>query len=413
VAELRSKINDALGRLEAEPAGGGSDTGGANALAALFNNMSDQGATEFAKLLNEFTPEDAQKLGRKLSTASSADVKAMAQALNVGSAKPGPSFLVGTTRSLAGHRNRVACLTFTSDSRTLISAEQGRDAKLILWDLPDGRAAHTRDVGSWVDGVCISGDGKTLAVYSQTKRVYVFQMPGAEPLLDLDPQGEFIGAIALSPNGRLLATAGKWNEHPKLWSIPEGNLLYTFPQAVNTRALQFSPDGRLLMCAAEREPLSVWSVPDGKLVKRLPEEVGDVYTNTLTFSADGEFLITGDGNNKVRFIKVIGGQLVFSSKAFTNHWSLAISPDGKLVAGSGDNNSVVVWSFPDGQVLCELHGHTEIGQHLALSDEPRVLVSSGTNMGAKRDHTVRLGAFPMAGPSRSWTICPSRRMPWL
>jgi hypothetical protein len=59
--------------------------GGANALAALFNNMSDQGAAEFAKLLNQSTPEDAEKLGRKLSTSSEADVKAMAQALNAGS----------------------------------------------------------------------------------------------------------------------------------------------------------------------------------------------------------------------------------------------------------------------------------------------------------------------------------------
>ena len=69
-----------------------------------------------------------------------------------------------------------------------------------------------------------------------------------------------------------------------------------------------------------------------------------------------------------------------------------------MVAGSGEDNSAVVWSVPDGQKLCELHGHTEIGLHLALGNEPRVLVSTGTHMSSKTDHSVRLWSIPYGKP---------------
>ena len=195
-----------------------------------------------------------------------------------------PTSACATTRSLAGHGNIVECMTFTPDGKTLISADHGWGAKLIFWDLPDGRAIQSHDVGDFVEGLCISGDGQTLAVFSQSKRVYTFHLPGGDPHIDFDPHGEFIGAIALSPDGRMLVTGGKWKVFPKLWSLPEGKLLHTFPMAVNTCALQFSPDGRLLVCAAENELVSLWSVPDGKLVKTLADEVAGVYTNDLAFS---------------------------------------------------------------------------------------------------------------------------------
>ena len=349
------------------------------------------------------TPDTAQTAGPQRSTSHEADVEALAAVRGDELApevnEPAPNIVVTSRRKLEGHRNVVKFLAFTPDSRTLISAEAAWEAKLILWDAAEGRLMRTLDVGDFVEGLCLSSDGKTLVVYSQSKRVYAFRLPDGDPIVEFDPYGEFISAVALSRDGRFVATGGSYTAmHPKLWSLPEATLVHTFPKAVQTRALQFSPNGRSLVAATEGEPLTIWSVPDGKLIRALAKEVSDVYTNGLGLSADGDVLVTGDGNNKIRFIKTSGWQLMSTAKAHTYHYPLAFSPDRKMVAVSGEDNSAVVWRVFDGRKMCEVKGHTETGLHLALSDEPRVLISSGTHMGSKKDRSVRLSSVPHGKP---------------
>jgi len=80
----------------------------------------------------------------------------------------------------------------------------------------------------------------------------------------LQGQAGNLNAVALSPDGKLLAAAGA-SLTIKLWSLGDG----TPPRTLEGHggvvyALAISPDGRLLASGSEDKTVKLWSLPDGQ-----------------------------------------------------------------------------------------------------------------------------------------------------
>lgn len=74
-----------------------------------------------------------------------------------------------------------------------------------------------------------------------------------------------ITTIALSPDGKLLATAAKDNT-VKLWRLKDQSLLHTLQGHTRTiLCLQFTPDGRYLLSGAADTTVRMWRVDNGQL----------------------------------------------------------------------------------------------------------------------------------------------------
>src|SRR5262245_34393201 len=99
-----------------------------------------------------------------------------------------------------------------------------------------------------------------------------------------------VECLAYSADGRFLAT-GSWNGEMRLWDAASGKLVRDF-EFVNTsnniiRAVALSPDGRLL--AAGQGELALWDVATGQ--KRLViQQRPPGWLTALTFSPDGRAL---------------------------------------------------------------------------------------------------------------------------
>src|SRR5690242_20173767 len=91
-------------------------------------------------------------------------------------------------------------------------------------------------------------------------------------------------AVAYSPDGRLLATAGDAGV-TKLWEVATGRELATIrpPTLRRVHDLAFSPDGALLTVAARR--VHVWDVGTASEVP-LPEGLGKGHHLRVTFTPD-------------------------------------------------------------------------------------------------------------------------------
>jgi WD40 repeat protein len=68
--------------------------------------------------------------------------------------------------------------------------------------------------------------------------------------------------------------------------------------------------------------------------------------------------------------------------------AVAIGPDGRLLASGSNDNSVKLWSLPDGALLKTLTGHTDDVYAVAISPDGRLLASSG------KDKTIKLWSLP-------------------
>jgi hypothetical protein len=149
--------------------------------------------------------------------------------------------------ALRGHSQGVFAVAFSPDGKTLVSA--GNDSTLRLWDVAHREALGRPINPRYITHAAVSPDFKTL-VTTDDRTVRFWDRAGRELGASLD--GYHVNAMAFSPDGKLLATAG---EDPggdglvQLWDVarrqPAGAPFVGHWQAVNSVA--FSPDGRTLV----------------------------------------------------------------------------------------------------------------------------------------------------------------------
>jgi WD40 repeat protein len=86
-------------------------------------------------------------------------------------------------------------------------------------------------------------------------------------------------AVALSPDGRLLATAGNFNgcfSKIKVWNVEDGSLVCAFETEIGSQSrLKFSANSQYLAAVTDGVRVDLWQLPDGrfKWFETLPKEV--------------------------------------------------------------------------------------------------------------------------------------------
>jgi WD40 repeat protein len=144
-----------------------------------------------------------------------------------------------------------------------------------------------------------------------------------------------------------------------------------------TTCLVFSPDGKMLVSGSRNLDLRFWDVATGKLKRTIPE-AGDY----VAFTPDGATVASGTcdpggPDQVVRVFDVATGQ---TSATLREHdhgriMSVALSPDGKMLASGGTRNSIWLWDVARGRRVATFQGHKGAVNAVAFSPDGKVLAS--------------------------------------
>ncbi len=164
--------------------------------------------------------------------------------------------------------------------------------------------------------------------------------------------------------------------------------------AVPVNALAFSPDGKTLAVGGYQEVL-LWDLSGAKLARRI---AAGGHVGALVFLKDGKTLVVGEGDpgsaGAVRFLDVQTGQETFHSDDLKDVVrSLALNPDGTLLAAGGAGTLGYVWNVAEKKLATTIQGHTDRILHVSFSRDGKFLATAGADSTA---HVWKVGAWTSA-----------------
>lgn len=153
------------------------------------------------------------------------------------------------------------------------------DSKWRKWNIADGKLVATlKGHSGIVRAVLFSPDGKLLFSSGEDKTVKQWSVETQSELKTLLEDDLPIVYMAVSPDGKLLATSSgvvtpRKNGKVKLWDIKTGKGIRTIEENRLT-SLAFSPDGKWLVCRNRWLVLTLFDVETGSPRRALSQTFG-------------------------------------------------------------------------------------------------------------------------------------------
>jgi WD40 repeat protein len=208
---------------------------------------------------------------------------------------------------------------------------------------------------------------------AQRPEVYVQQGPDA------------VSCIAISPDGRLFAAGA---DVIRFYDLKDRRELRTVRHS-ELRALAFSPDGKFLASAGKDDkptmvhglagdyPATVysvrlWNVATGILVRTIG--TNDTQFHDIAFMPDGQTVAASSGN-PLKLFDVAGKAEPRGVSGKSTALRLAISPDGRTLAGETYEHTIRLWDISTGAEKISFPGHKESIYTLRFSQDGKLLAS--------------------------------------
>ena len=253
--------------------------------------------------------------------------------------------LTGEKKSVWKHGYHPHRLIFSPDGRSLYSS--GGDGTIKKWNMQSGKAKALVYDRNEILNVSLSSDGERLACECRARAAEILDTKTGE-LKFSAPHGDYIWAVALSPDSKLLAVAGGHKGLPvALWDVQAGRVTLHLTGVENAGSLAFSPDSKVLAIGSQEDVrIKLFDTATGELVQTLSKD-GRKFSG-LMFSPDGSMLaVIPNIAGRVYLYDLIEKQWTSEIKTDSSITDVAFSSDGKMIATSGyDDMTVKIWTNP-------------------------------------------------------------------
>ncbi len=285
-------------------------------------------------------------------------------------------------RTLSGHTDYVNSVNFSPDGKILVTSS--RDKTIKLWNIETGKeirtlSGHTESVLS----VSFSPDSKILATGSGDRNIKLWNVETGKEIRTLSGHTDYVNSVSFSPNGKTFASASD-DKTIKLWNVETGKEIRTLSgHTKSVWSVSFSPDGKTLATSSKDKTIKLWNVETRKEIRTLSGHTN--YVTSVSFSPDGKTLATGSYDKTIKLWNVETGKELRTLSGHTNQvWSVSFSPDGKTLATGSKDKTIKLWNIETRKKLRTLFGHTDPVESVSFSPDGKTLATGSY------DKTIKL-----------------------
>ena len=281
---------------------------------------------------------------------------------------------------LKGHTDKIVSISFAAQSMTVASGSD--DCTVRIWDVSSGKCLYIID-RSGVSfetsiEVSISADARWVSNSGQDSKTELWnEETGSFSRVDsLDEQWCSPG-ILFAPNSQLMAIVTAYCL--KIYSLPTLQRIHLFEDEEKVRPFiyaVFSPDSRLVACAASKGCIYIWDVENGAMINML--QVHDRDIHWLAFSPSNSTLASSSGDRTIRLWKfntVSSGRRQTQLEAEKESVrSLTVSPNLNMVA-STSTGLIRIWTIDTGSCACSLSDKELLSHEAVFSPNSELVLT--------------------------------------
>jgi len=285
--------------------------------------------------------------------------------------------------------NDGGAVSYAIDGKSLFVGSQGHgDNSVRAWDPATAKECYllTDKFPGQVEQITATPDGKSIAVHGPDHTIRLWDLEARTEIKPGQGHRKAILAMAASRDGKVMATGSK-DGTICLWDVTARKQVRTFfGHGRGVQCLALSNDGKRLVSGGSDGKMWLWDVENDKQLGRLQDadppnpkfDDGTFSPFSLALSPDGTLLATAHATQPIYIWEMATGKEL---RKLTNPKlsvaALAFAPDNKTLAVSGGNERIYLFDAATSKERGEIEGRGGHYGALAFSPDGKRLACSG------------------------------------
>lgn len=255
-----------------------------------------------------------------------------------------------------------------------------------LWNIENGTLTKKIRVNN-AHALTFSPNGNLLAIGLENT-VQIWDIENQSILLKIEPNEPNVARIQFSPDGNILGL-GFYNGKLQLWDVSSAKAFPANSFSGNSHSLTFSPDGNKVAYYKEMGIIDLLNTENFSSIRLFDEKTNYRHSfsysdigQKLSFSPNGELLVSVSDNGKIYIWQVSDGLLFKVIDSYTSHnQGIKFSPNGQVLASGWEDGTVRLWKVSDGSLVQTIFGEMEQLNSIDFSNDGQVIVIGGETWG--------------------------------